>query len=370
MKKTILLISLIILFFSVNVFCYVWEGFESINMWLKFIKEGNALQSMDISSAEATEGKNALELQVDLKKETDQAVINYIGIFDLSKISRIKFDAYAEEPADITLGLITGKNFTLYESKPYPLKKRWNRNITLNLDKSQWKSEKKKWEPADKPDNLDETKKIIITIMNSKAKKIYLDNIRFDGKKVPNPAENVPYEKYTDEKLKDEYSLLNEINTPDWSNKTYNPGTTKQNGKHVLPYKNVDNENKAVYQAELDMDLREYCQLIMKIKNTGKKVCTLAIAIQTGEKWDWFESPQFLLEANNFTEVKLNLNAPYFKTKETSWNHISPLYNKDQIKTINFLVYGLDQDKREGEVIIEKFQLLKGKIYLPSKNEK
>ncbi|MDD5067154.1 MAG: hypothetical protein PHF84_08920, partial [bacterium] len=132
----------------------------------------------------------------------------------------------------------------------------------------------------------------------------------------------------------------------------------------------VNNTDKAAYKVQQDLDWTDYAKIIMQIKNNSSDYCCFSMGIQTGNGWKWFETPQTLLKPGRSTEVVILLNAPNFKSEESGWNYSTSLYEKNIVKSVNFMVYGMFGKTSSGKVTIESFQLMKGNPYVPVKPKK
>ncbi|MDD5067155.1 MAG: DUF5060 domain-containing protein [bacterium] len=364
MKKIILIGSvLMILSLALSLRGYVWEGFEKENLWLITAVEENAVNSMKVVPFYSTEGDNALELDLEKTSWAFKGFISREGLFDLSGIDEIQFDLLCEMPVFAAIGLSTGKNNEWFESRQFDLKRGWNKDLKVDLRENKWKSKASLWENTVSPRNLNDTRKIAFTFFNGDKGKVYLENIRFTGKESMNQAYTIPYEPLDKLLLTNAFFLLDNL-SPDPSASKYSGAIMKKSNSLALPYVNADSINKSVYRLAQDLDWRNISKIRLKVVNQSDEVCFLAMSFQTLNGMIWYETPQYGLKAGRNNEVVLNLNAPYFKCEMTKWEYSSFLYNKDQIKSFNFLLYGPAGRRISGRTEVIGFELVKGREFL------
>ena len=83
-------------------------------------------------------------------------------------------------------------------------------------------------------------------------------------------------------------------------------------------------------------------------QNPGDKPINLSIAIKTGDKWDFHESPLMRVKPGDFQQLKFDLKASNFKSVETSWANTGKVANLDDIKELQLLIY----NQTDGSLII------------------
>ncbi|MBU1076723.1 MAG: DUF5060 domain-containing protein [Spirochaetes bacterium] len=367
--KAIRLIFLIVIFLfrAVSGYSYIWEGFERENMWLITAMEDNAVRSMKISSTYTSEEEKALELEINKTSWSKKGFISREGFFDLSMVKTIQMDILCEERINLSMGFSTGPGNEWFESKNIQLKKGWNRDIIFNLQEETWKSQESLWENTIKPENMNDVRKITFVFIKGEKTKVYLDNICFTGQEVLNDAYVIPYEPVLKDNTRSAYNILKRLSIASFAKDNSGKVIKEEDNRYSLSYINVDNMNKACHSIEEDLNWNDSSKLIVKVKNPSKRYLSMALAFQVGNGWVWYESPQYLLRPKKSTEFILNLNAPYFKSEATDWKYNTHLYNKDMIKVANLLVYGMKGRKSTGKVTIEKFDLVKGKVFLPKR---
>lgn len=349
----------LILISSIVVYGYTWEGFEKENLWKAMITDGNTVGSAKIVSDKKTEGKRALAVQIGNTPAGKTGCLTREGDFNLSKIREIKVDIYIEKPVKISFGLSAGESSQWYETKEFKLKRGWNKNLKVNLKKKNWKSAVDNFKAYKrKPLGLNKTKKMVFLFNDTKKSMVYIDNIRFSGKKVKNNAYKLPYDPIKKEKIYNDYSLLDTLNPEDWAMK-YSTGVVKEDEKIVLKYKDINNINKSAYKVQMDMDWSEYSKLIIKAYNDGNDYCSIAMGLSTGDEWFWCESPVFLLNPEQTKDIVFLLDADYYKTELSKWKNVVKIENKNNVKAVTFLIYGLSGKKSRGRLKIENLQFLK-----------
>lgn len=169
---------------------------------------------------------------------------------------------------------------------------------------------------------------------------------------------------------KQNITLIPESIFENWLLQEDNNSVIKEKNFYILQYQDIDHINPAAYQIQKDMNWQEFSKVIMQLNNNSSNCCSIAIQIETTDQREIYESPQFLLKPQRDTRVIVNLNAPYFKSKESNGDPVSFLYDKDNIKCISFIIYGFAGKKSSGKIIINKFQFLKGEIFLPERSMK
>lgn len=373
MKKgsTVLFIALILLLFlfTAPARAYVWEGFERENLWVVSVMDGNAANAVRIATNKRTEGRFSLELDLEKTGSESKGFVSREGAFDLSKVAAVEFDIYIDSPVKVSVGLSTGPSYSWYETAGFTLKKGWNRNLKAELAKKAWASAETGWQPSAVPKNLSDAKKLVFIFTQGRTGKVYLDNIRFTGGKVPNDAYTMPFDPVEKEKLEDEYGMLETLAVAGWAAEK-SPGVKKEKDLYVLEYKDVNNTDKAAYKVQQDLDWTDYAKILLKLRNNSGDFCCFAMGIQTGNGWKWYETAQTLLKPNRSAEVTVLLNAPNFKSEESGWNHNTPLYEKNMVKSVNFIIYGMYGKTGSGSVTVESLKLLKGNPFVPEKTKK
>lgn len=374
MDKKIFKFFICIMFFcfcTISVYGYVWEGFEKENLWCVSVMYGNAVNSINPVKTFKTEGAQSLEIDLGKTGSRKKGFVSREGLMDLSKVKEILFDLYIEKSVKVSVGLSTGSDWAWFETGDLKLKRGWNKNLKMNLKKKEWKSAASGWDLSVAPENLKETKKIVLVFKQGRRGKIYIDNIRFIGAKVENAAYTMPYEPLDRSKLVDDYSLLEDLSPAGWA-KAQSPGVKKEGKLYSLEYSKVDNVKKAAYKVLIGLDWKEYSKLVMKIKNDSKAWCCISMGFQIGGGWVWYESSQVLLKPKSTTEVIFPLTAPTFKSEDTGWAYTTILHEKEDIVGLNFLIYGVYGKKSSGKIIIESFELMKGKpssIMMPEEED-
>ena len=352
----LLIILIVILFITMPLFSYTWEGFERENLWLVTVQDKNAVNSIQTTTTNASEGKYSLV--IDIEKTTSEnseqkGFISRDGLFDLTGIEQMQFNLYSEMAINVSIGLSTGKTNEWFESQNFKLTKGWNRDLTVSLNNKKWKSGASHWENIVNPKNLDKVRKITFLFFNAEKGRVYLDDIRFSGAVIKNDAYTMPYEPIDPSKLVDESKLLVNLIGAGWASEK-NMEVKKENNLYILGFKEVNNINKAAYKIQSDLDWSGYSRLICKVNNLSKDFCGLALGVQTGNSWEWYESPIYLLKPNKTQNVVFLLNGFNFKSEETGWKYITFLYNKNLIKCFNFLIYGVQGKINSGAIRLEK----------------
>lgn len=345
---------------------YLWEGFEKENLWLIAAMEENAVLSMKPETAYSTEGERSLMLGLDKTSWALKGLVAREGLFDLSGIDGISFDVLSEMSVSVSVGLSTGKENEWFESRPFSLRRGWNRDLKVNFQEKKWKSRASLWENTVLPQNLNDTRKIAISFFNGEKGNVYIDNIRFSGAPAVNAAYRIPYEPAEGLTVSNALFLL-EGALPDPSAKAHTRPVLLRSNGFTLPYADIDNVSKAIFSVSREMDWRHISKMRLKVFNPHERTVFFAVSFQTLAGLIWYETPQHILRSGRTNEIAVNLNAPYFKSEMTRWKYSSHLYNKDQIRSINLLVYGAYGKKSTGEVLITALDLVKGREFLPKR---
>ena len=366
MKMKQLLISLfLILFITMPLFSYVWEGFERENLWLITAVVDNAVNNIQIVSMNASESNKALTIDLEKTSWSVKGFISREGLFDLSGIEQIQFDIYSDITVNVSIGLSTGKENEWFESPIIKIIKGWNKDLTVSFNNNKWKSEASRWENVINPKNLENVKKISILFFNGEKGKVYLDNIRFTGKEIKNDAYLIPIQDKNTVKMTNLNHLL-KLLSPLPANKEFTKEVVIGPENTIsLQYQNIDNINKADFQLVRDLNWNQGIGVKLKIINPDENTLFFSMALQTRNGLIWHESPAFILKPIQTNEFYINLRAPYFKTELTQWNYTSFLFYKDEIKAVHFLLYGNKGEKTSGKILVQDFKLELGDAFLP-----
>ncbi|MDD5066678.1 MAG: hypothetical protein PHF84_06485, partial [bacterium] len=187
---------------------YLWEGFEKENFWAVSVMDNNAVNFIRTVTNNRTEGKYSLEVDLDKTGSESKGFVSREGSMDLSKITEIQFDIFIESPIKVSLGISTGPGFIWFESESLVLKKGWNRKMKVSMVKKVWSTADTGWQPTALPKNLIDTKKIVFVFTQGRTGKVFLDNIQFNGAKVPNDALTMPFDPVDRTKMEDELGML------------------------------------------------------------------------------------------------------------------------------------------------------------------
>lgn len=109
-------------------------------------------------------------------------------------------------------------------------------------------------------------------------------------------------------------------------------------------------KGKAAVERRVNWTVTDDSLLAFFIANRTGKPIRIAIALKTGPQWDFFESIQETVSAEeSFQEMKFDLKSDRFKCKASNWTANAKVDNLTDIKAIQVLIYNGDL---EGSVII------------------
>lgn len=348
---------------------YIWEGFEKENLWLIGAFKKNMAGTIGISSVKKSEGRKSLKISIQNTQKGQKGFITREGFFDFTGIHDIIFDVYVYKPSKMSLGLTTGPAYQWFESQSIKLNPGWNKNIRFKFNEKYWKSEETLWRHTSSVDHLSDLRRIIFILTKGEKQKVYIDNIRLSGRKINNSAYDIPYEPLKTGKMRDGFHLLKGIKKISLNNGVSGKIIKRNKRQYTLLFSNIDDINRITYPIKEKYMWKDISKIVLKLKNNSKKDIYFTSSFQTKEALHWYESPKFLLKSGKNTKVIVNLNAPYYKCEETEWQNSSFLYDKDDIRIVNFLVYAQDHNKASGKIEVKDFKLMKGRRYLPKREK-
>ncbi|MBN1897701.1 MAG: DUF5060 domain-containing protein [Spirochaetes bacterium] len=359
-----LLFSLMTLnsFQSKYTFEYKWESFERENLWIVDEMAGNAISEIHVKSGRSTHKGKSLEVNF-LKKGT--GLIKRVDLESFINVNAVRMDIYSSKGGTrFFLAFSVGGKYDYFQSRPITLEKGWNMNVTIKLDKNGWKKNSER-DYNKYPEKLNEIKKLLLKFEVFGDEKLFIDNIRVFGKKIENNADVIPFEEEKKENQKDAYYLLDKATIPAVA-KDYSVSINKDSfGKYILKYKNINNRERAVYQINQNIDLSDVSKIRLKMTCAGKSPAAMIISFQAGKGWVWYESPIYYLPPSSFRTLDIKLNAKYFKSERTKWGHHSYMNNKEDIRSMNIIIYGMPGEDSSGQIKITDLEFIKGKRFTP-----
>jgi hypothetical protein len=122
-----------------------------------------------------------LEEAIDWKNKVAISREDYLNLDN----AKIKMDIYCPYPFGITVALAfdAGDNWAYFESPSKPLKKGWNKDVTFDLSKPNFKCQASDWKHTEELASKNDIRKIHILIYRPskmEVQTIYIDNIRIE----------------------------------------------------------------------------------------------------------------------------------------------------------------------------------------------
>ena len=121
--------------------------------------------------------------------------------------------------------------------------------------------------------------------------------------------------------------------------------TNATEGAHALlvTFTNQGKDKVVIHQA-INRDLTSLSSLVLDAFNPQTHAVDVAIALQTGPKWDWFESPPVSLKPGLNRNVRFDLTAKTFKSDRTETlgaglEYTDSLTNVTRLQRISVLIY-------------------------------
>jgi hypothetical protein len=102
--------------------------------------------------------------------------------------------------------------------------------------------------------------------------------------------------------------------------------------------------DKAAVRRGVHLTITDDSVLTFWAQNPGDKPINLSVAVKTGDKWDFFESPQMPVKPGEFQQLKFDLKASNFKSVATSWANTGKITALDDVKELQLLIYNGHSD--------------------------
>jgi len=162
----------------------LWEDYEGDVKWQVNNWENVGMVEVSQSDEQASEGQYSLKVDmleeaIDWKNKVAISREDYLNLDN----AKIMMDIYCPYPFGITVALAfdAGDNWDYFEAPSKPLKSGWNKDITFDLGKSNFKCQASDWKHAEMLGNKDDIRKMHILIYRPskmEVQTIYIDNIR------------------------------------------------------------------------------------------------------------------------------------------------------------------------------------------------
>lgn len=346
---------------------HLLEGFEGENTPFQAAAGWSGAQGVSIRSVtRTTQGKKLLEVSF-ANANKDQA--SYFGIeqdLDLSAVQAVKVDLYvpSEEPLQAVLALNTGETYEWYESKPIPLKKGWNVNLTFPVQAPLFKAERTGWAYQTTPADLKKTRKLFIGFLTQGtfSGKVYMDNVRLTGE-----GENVlKLAGLSPRRIQGRETPWDPLETAAGG---WRPSTQAADNSFstVVFYEKVKGENvvklkydihsvnqKARFFKNERLDWTGVLALKLDAYNPQDHIVNLALGFNTGKDGVYHETREFSLQPGWNRDIVIDLAGPVLKTRSSNWTYTEYLNHKDDVQTVSILLYPKAPGK--GEVWLSRLR--------------
>lgn len=165
----------------------LFEGFEGDNYWTGVDWENTGQLNLEVVPENASEGKGALKVTI-REEATDWK--NKVAFFkeangiDISKNKQVLMDVYdpgTTANIEVAVGFRTGDGWTYYESSKKTVKNGWNKDISFDLDASDYKSKASDWKynlPLADKNNVGEFYILVYRPVKMSQDVVYIDNVR------------------------------------------------------------------------------------------------------------------------------------------------------------------------------------------------
>jgi hypothetical protein len=141
---------------------------------------------------------------------------------------------------------------------------------------------------------------------------------------------------------------------PQWSNPTtlsmVVSGTGPDRRRMLQMEFERGGKDKAVAERRVNWTVTDDAVLGFFLANQSGKPLGVAIAVKTGQQWDYFESPPEMVPPGpELHELRFDLKADRYKSAASNWTANSAITGLDAIKAVQILVYNGDVS---GSVVI------------------
>lgn len=316
-------------------------------------------------SGNATDGVSAMKANFDLKMPGQNAVFYLEGSADLTDVFEIKTDIYSpfNFSANMCCALSTGDKWSWQESPIIKLKKGWNKDITINFKKKNWKNENSKWNYVTLPENIDKTKRICFVIFPPEMGKgnILIDNVRMTTTDKSKLSSLLQFD-------------IGEIAYYPWNSfeKGVNwvPDTAGSGALSAIPaigfggekirgmqlkFNTLSPYEKAMFNYTGKIDFSNAVGIKFDIYNPLNYGVKITIAFKIGEDEIWYESKQIPVAPGWNKDIFFDFISPSFKSSLSNWNYTDNLFARDDIREIIISIF--PDRVVEGEIYMSDIKL-------------
>ena len=104
-------------------------------------------------------------------------------------------------------------------------------------------------------------------------------------------------------------------------------------------------KDKATIKRSARLTIGQDSMLTFQAQNSSEKPLSIAIAVKTGSKYLFHESPQQLIKTGEaFQKIKFDLKSPNFKSAASNWENNTPVADLNDVKEIQILIYNGQQN--------------------------
>lgn len=121
----------------------------------------------------------------------------------------------------------------------------------------------------------------------------------------------------------------------------------------------MNGRNGAAYYVQdfADKDWTMYKGLGVDIASDAKEDISVALALCTGDAWDWQESPSKVVSPGKNPNIRFNFHDNTLKSQHTDWKHSASLADANDIKRVVLKFFG--KAGINGNVYIDNIRLIK-----------
>ena len=318
------------------------DDYESSRLRLAPAADWSCAVNLEQVSDLFTSGSKAVKASFNMTVPGQNAVFMMEDTADLSDVHEVLVDVYYpyDFPANMTLTLSTGADWTWQEGKLEKIRKGWNRNVAFYLKSKTWKNERTGWTAAYTPDDINDVRRVSFMVIPSEMGEGYVvfDNLRF--------------------RTTDESKLVN-LKEPDMSAMSFTPWQSFEKGVSfaldpqsaalaAVPADSFGGEAKRGMQLSFNTltvrDRAEYFYtgridfagasgVKFDLYNPTDKVLKVSIAFKISDADDWNESKQVSITPGWNRDIYFDFTSPSFKNSGTNWVTNGYLMKRDDIRS-------------------------------------
>jgi hypothetical protein len=111
-------------------------------------------------------------------------------------------------------------------------------------------------------------------------------------------------------------------------------------------------KHKAAVRRKVSIDASGSPRLSLQVHNPGKRPVGISVAVKSGERYVYFESPTTTIPPTTDRphEVVFDLSATNFKSEASGWNHSAPIANAEDIRELQIQIHNR---RRSGHLFLD-----------------